>query len=83
VPREWRLCRFCGTDVVDPPHAMFLCDDPELVKIWEVFLAKIYAEVPEICGRAKSPWAFFADGLQQREITPLLGKLPHNELKNF
>ncbi|KAJ7728190.1 hypothetical protein B0H16DRAFT_1331097, partial [Mycena metata] len=22
VPREWRLCRFCRTDVEDPPHAM-------------------------------------------------------------
>ncbi|KAJ7729200.1 hypothetical protein B0H16DRAFT_1237226, partial [Mycena metata] len=25
VPREWCLCRFCGTDIADPPHAMFLC----------------------------------------------------------
>ncbi|KAJ7714910.1 hypothetical protein B0H16DRAFT_1233645, partial [Mycena metata] len=58
VPREWCLCRFCGTDIKDPPHAMFLCDPPKLVKIHEIFLAKIYAEVPEIHGRATSPWAF-------------------------
>ncbi|KAJ7738191.1 hypothetical protein B0H16DRAFT_1325586 [Mycena metata] len=73
VPREWCLCRFCGTDIADPPHAMFLYDHPKLVKIREIFLAKIHAEVPEIRGRATSPWAFFADVLQQREITPLLG----------
>ncbi|KAJ7729009.1 hypothetical protein B0H16DRAFT_1220769, partial [Mycena metata] len=58
VPREWCLFRFCGTDIEDPPHTMFLCDHPKLVKIHEIFLAKIYAEVPGIRGRATSPWTF-------------------------
>ncbi|KAJ7041716.1 hypothetical protein C8F04DRAFT_876546, partial [Mycena alexandri] len=58
VPREWSLWRFCGTDIEDPSHARFLCDNPKLVKIHDIFPAKIYAEAPDIHGRATSPWVF-------------------------
>ena len=83
VPREWRLCRFCGTCVEDSPHAMFVCGQPDLMRIREVFLEKLYKDIPDISRTASSPWGFFRDLLPRREITPLLRKLAHDVLKNF
>ncbi|KAJ6524358.1 hypothetical protein B0H19DRAFT_844575, partial [Mycena capillaripes] len=39
VPREWRKCRFCRESIEDPAHAMFICDNPELMATREIFLA--------------------------------------------
>ncbi|KAJ7883711.1 hypothetical protein B0H14DRAFT_2339414 [Mycena olivaceomarginata] len=83
VPREWRLCRFCHTFVEDPPHAMFVCDHPALMQIREVFLRKLYSDVPEIQGRCTTPWGFFRELLPRREITPLLAKLAYDVQKVF
>ncbi|KZP11407.1 hypothetical protein FIBSPDRAFT_756733 [Athelia psychrophila] len=29
VPHRWRLCRFCGSEIEDTLHALFLCDGSE------------------------------------------------------
>jgi hypothetical protein len=71
VPREQRLCKFCRSEVEDPPHAMFMCDHPELIQLREVFLAKLYSDLPEIKGKCSTPWGFFRELLSRREITPL------------
>ncbi|KAJ7833535.1 hypothetical protein B0H14DRAFT_2223978, partial [Mycena olivaceomarginata] len=42
VPREWRKCRFCGVAVEDPAHAMFICDNPDLMEVRETFLRELY-----------------------------------------
>ncbi|KAJ7694974.1 hypothetical protein B0H14DRAFT_2173528, partial [Mycena olivaceomarginata] len=47
VPREWRKCRLCQDAIEDPAHAMFICDQPELMQVREVFLEELYAKVPE------------------------------------
>ncbi|KAJ7090739.1 hypothetical protein B0H15DRAFT_778739 [Mycena belliarum] len=83
VPRELRICRFCQESVEDPPHAMFMCDHPELMQLREVFLSKLYAEVPEIKGQFSNPVAFFAGVLHRREITPVLAKLAFDVLKVY
>ncbi|KAJ7050604.1 hypothetical protein C8F01DRAFT_1000384 [Mycena amicta] len=88
VPREWRLCRFCKTEVEDPAHAMFMCSHPPLEELREIFLAKLYADVPEIKHNVAarlydSPASFFAAVLVQRETTPLLAKLAFNVLKIY
>ncbi|KAJ6460289.1 hypothetical protein C8R45DRAFT_842692 [Mycena sanguinolenta] len=83
VPQEWRLCRFCTTEVEDPSHAMFTCDHPPLVALREAFLQKLYAEVPDIKGKFMSPVEFFAGVLAHREITPVLAKLAFDVLKVY
>ncbi|KAJ7029200.1 hypothetical protein C8F04DRAFT_1265265 [Mycena alexandri] len=83
VPREWRLCRFCKQEVEDPAHAMFMCDHWPLVQLREVFLTKLYTEVPDIRGKFTDPVGFFAGVLAQREITPVLAKLAFDVLKIY
>ncbi|KAJ7714383.1 hypothetical protein B0H16DRAFT_1742684 [Mycena metata] len=85
VPREWRLCRFCYLYIEDPAHAMFKCTHPELLRIRQVFLAKLYTEIPELDGTldATNAFKFFHDLLPQRKIAPLLAKLAYDVLKIF
>jgi hypothetical protein len=83
VPREWRLCRFCETNVEDPAHAMVVCQQPDLSNLREVFLAKLYAEVPEFEGKFTSPMAFFWGVLERRAVTPLLAKLAFDVLRVY
>ncbi|KAJ7089568.1 hypothetical protein C8R44DRAFT_861423 [Mycena epipterygia] len=58
VPRAWCLCRFCKTCVEDAPHAMFICNHPDLMTIREVFLQKLYADLPGLKGVPTTPWGF-------------------------
>jgi hypothetical protein len=37
--------------VEDPAHALFICDHEELMEVRDVFLTKLYAEIPEIRGQ--------------------------------
>jgi hypothetical protein len=83
VPREWRLCRFCEEEVEDPAHALFMSDHPPLIQLREVFLTKLYTEVPTIRGQFKDPIGFFAEVLARREITPVLAKLAFDVLKVY
>ncbi|KAJ6479792.1 hypothetical protein C8R45DRAFT_758449, partial [Mycena sanguinolenta] len=83
VPREWRLCRFCKSEVEDPPHAMFMCIHRELIKLREIFLVKLYADLPDVKGKFSTPWEFFRELLSRREITPLLAKLAYDVLKIY
>ncbi|KAJ7816148.1 hypothetical protein B0H14DRAFT_2275745, partial [Mycena olivaceomarginata] len=59
VPREWIKCRFCQDSVEDPAHAMFICDNPELMKVREVFLADLYTKIPEFKGAFTDAMEFF------------------------
>ncbi|KAJ7138221.1 hypothetical protein C8R44DRAFT_728384 [Mycena epipterygia] len=83
VPRAWRLCHFCKTCVEDAPHAMFICNYPDLMTIREVFLRKLYADLPGLKGAPTTPLGFFRDLLPRREITPLLRKLAYDVSKIF
>ncbi|KAJ7731528.1 hypothetical protein B0H16DRAFT_1893334 [Mycena metata] len=85
LPREWRLCRFCYLYIEDPAHAVFKCTHPELLPIRQVFLAKLYTEIPELDGTldATNAFKFFHDLLPQRKIAPLLAKLAYDVLKIF
>ncbi|KAJ7061767.1 hypothetical protein C8F01DRAFT_987168 [Mycena amicta] len=62
VPREWRLCRFCRSEVEDPAHALFICDNHDLMLLRETFLGKFYAELPEMRRSFNSPVTFFCSG---------------------
>ncbi|KAJ7061775.1 hypothetical protein C8F01DRAFT_1083160 [Mycena amicta] len=83
VLREWRLCRFCKTEVEDPAHTLFLCDHRELTRLRETFLEKLYAELPEMRRQFNSPVAFLAAVLEKRAVTPLLAKLAYDVTKIY
>lgn len=51
VPRQWRLCRFCEDYVEDPIHAMFVCSHPGLMALCEVFLERLFKDIPELKGK--------------------------------
>ncbi|KAJ7140639.1 hypothetical protein C8R44DRAFT_604833 [Mycena epipterygia] len=83
VPREWHLCRFCETAPEDPAHAMFVCDNPELMQVREVFLADLYTKIPQFKGAFTDAMSLFRAVLAKREMTPLLAKLAVNVLKIY
>ncbi|KAJ7884355.1 hypothetical protein B0H14DRAFT_2339117, partial [Mycena olivaceomarginata] len=74
VPPEWRKCRFCQDAIEDPAHAMFICDQPELMQVREVFLEELYSKVPEFQGAFTDVMTFFKAVLAKREVTPGLGR---------
>ncbi|KAF8177365.1 hypothetical protein K438DRAFT_1490480, partial [Mycena galopus ATCC 62051] len=83
VPREWRKCRFCQEAIEDPAHAMFVCDQPELMQVREVFLAELYAKIPEFQGAFTDVKIFFKAVLAKREVAPGLGRLAFNVRKIY
>ena len=62
---------------------MFMCDHPELMQVREVFLAELYAKIPEFKGAFTQVMPFFKAVLAKREITPGLGKVAFNVLKIY
>jgi hypothetical protein len=83
VPREWRKCRFCEDSIEDPVHAMFICDNVELNRVCEVFLAELYTKVPEFQGAFTNGMSMFRAVLAKREVTPILAKLAFNVLRIY
>ncbi|KAJ7504847.1 hypothetical protein B0H11DRAFT_1611384, partial [Mycena galericulata] len=83
VPREWRLCRFCQCSVEYPAHAMFVCDEPELMEVREASLAELYTKIPEFKGAFTDAMSLFRAVLGKREVTPALAKLAFNVLKIY
>ncbi|KAJ7491596.1 hypothetical protein B0H11DRAFT_1718834, partial [Mycena galericulata] len=83
VPREWRLCRFCSVYVEDPAHAMFVCQNPDLLSILSVFLESIERMVPGVVNRFPDALEKFKGFLAIREITPLLGKLAFDVIRRI
>ncbi|KAJ6528755.1 hypothetical protein DFH09DRAFT_1327576 [Mycena vulgaris] len=83
VPREWRICIFCQGSVEDPAHAMFICDNPELMQVREAFLLDLYDKVPEFKGEFTDAMSLFKAVLAKREVTPGLAKLAFNVLKIY
>jgi hypothetical protein len=83
VPKQWRLCRFCYAYIEDPAHAMFVCENPELVPIRSVFLESIEKMIPGIANQFPDALQTFKGFLARREITPLLGRLAFDVLKIF
>ncbi|KAJ6603334.1 hypothetical protein DFH09DRAFT_1301152 [Mycena vulgaris] len=83
VPREWHICRFCQGSVEDPAHAMFICDNPELMQEREAFLLDLYDKVPEFKGEFTDAMSLFKAVLARREVTPGLAKLAFNVLKIY
>ncbi|KAJ7277018.1 hypothetical protein C8J57DRAFT_1714174 [Mycena rebaudengoi] len=75
VPREWRRCRFCQNSIEDAAHALFICNNPELMQVREVFLVDIYAKIPEFQSAFTESMALFRAVLAKREVTPILAKL--------
>jgi hypothetical protein len=83
VPKQWRLCRFCYAYIEDPAHAMFVCENPELVPIRSVFLESIEKIIPGIANQFPDALQTFKGFLARREITPLLGRLAFDVSKIF
>ncbi|KAJ7794805.1 hypothetical protein B0H14DRAFT_2392265, partial [Mycena olivaceomarginata] len=48
VPKQWRLCRFSFAYVEDPAHAMFVCQNPELIPIRNTFLQNVEELIPGV-----------------------------------
>ncbi|KAJ7712552.1 hypothetical protein B0H14DRAFT_2414165, partial [Mycena olivaceomarginata] len=83
APREWRLCRFCQDAVEDPSYAMFMCEHQDLTDLREIFLSKLYTEIPDVRGQFTDPVGLFKGLLARREITPLLAKLAFDVMKVY
>ncbi|KAJ6528345.1 hypothetical protein DFH09DRAFT_892179, partial [Mycena vulgaris] len=83
VPREWRKCRFCRNAIEDPVHAMFLCNEPELMQVRETFLRDLYTRLPDFKGAFTDGMTLFKAVLAKREVTPSLAKLAFNVLKIY
>jgi hypothetical protein len=83
VPRQWRLCRFCYIYVEDAPHALFVCEHPELKVIRDTFLEKLNVEIPGVVKQFPDPLQLFRGLLPLRKITPVLAKLAYDVLKVF
>ncbi|KAJ6525340.1 hypothetical protein B0H19DRAFT_1276136 [Mycena capillaripes] len=73
----------CQDSIKDPAHALFICDQPELMQVREAFLEEVYTKIPEFKGAFNNAMAFFKAVLARREITPGLGKLAFNVLKIY
>ncbi|KAF8199397.1 hypothetical protein K438DRAFT_1966596 [Mycena galopus ATCC 62051] len=56
-------------------------DKDNLTNLREIFLGKLYAEIPDIRGQFNDPIGFFRGVLARREVTPLWGKLAFDVLK--
>ncbi|KAJ7820560.1 hypothetical protein B0H14DRAFT_2371960, partial [Mycena olivaceomarginata] len=83
IPREWKKCRFCHDFIEDPAHAMFICDNSELMQVREVFFAALYSKVPQFKGAFTDAMEFFRAVLAKREVTPVLAKLAFNVLRIY
>jgi hypothetical protein len=84
VPKEWRLCRFCYVHIVGPAHALFICNNPDLVELRRIFTQKVDQELPGLTAQfSQSALQLFKGLLARREITPLLGKLAFDVQKIF
>ena len=83
VPQQWRLCRFCYAYIEDPAHAMFVCQNPELLPIRAKFMETVEELLPGILDQFIDAFQIFKGLLSQRAITPLLGKLAYDVLKIF
>jgi hypothetical protein len=53
------------------------------MQLREVFLTKLYRDLPEIRGKCSTPWVFFRELLPRRENIPLLAKLAYDVLKIY
>ena len=83
VPREWRLCRFCYIYVEDPAHALFVCQNQELKILRETFMDQVNTTIPGVTSNVPDALQMFRTLLNQRKITPLLGKFAYNVIKIF
>ncbi|KAJ7441369.1 hypothetical protein B0H11DRAFT_1631517, partial [Mycena galericulata] len=83
VPQQRSLCRFCYAYIEDPAHAMFVCQNPDLIPICSLFLENIEKIVPGIANLFPDALQTCKGFLARREITPLLGKLAFDVLKIF
>ncbi|KAJ6548980.1 hypothetical protein B0H19DRAFT_952897 [Mycena capillaripes] len=83
VPQQWRLCRFCFAYIEDPAHAMFVCQNPELLPIRKTFLDNVSVLLPGVVDQYTNALQIFKGLLARREVTPLLGKLAYDVLKIF
>jgi hypothetical protein len=83
IPREWRKCQFCKDSIEDPVYAMFICDNVELNRVSEVFLAELYTKVPEFQGAFNDGMSMFRAVLAKREVTPILTKVAFNVLRIY
>ncbi|KAJ7893968.1 hypothetical protein B0H14DRAFT_2684341 [Mycena olivaceomarginata] len=81
VPREWRKCRFCEVAVEDPAHAMFICDNPDLMEVRETFLRELYSKIPEFKGAFTDVMDLFKTVLGGEKLPQDLGNLPSTSLK--
>ncbi|KAL0568902.1 hypothetical protein V5O48_013072 [Marasmius crinis-equi] len=86
IPREWRLCRFCRTEVEDEAHALLECTaSPSLVDLRAVFLAKLFQDTPSL--QQSFPTAdrlqFLRTFLHRHETLPLVAKFVFQVLELY
>jgi hypothetical protein len=86
IPREWRLCRFCGSTIKNEQHALLICTvAPEILHLRVQFLQDIYQVVPEIrlLRLRLSAYEFLLVIIHRRDITPRVAKYIHDVLEIF
>jgi hypothetical protein len=83
VHENWRLCRFCYAYVKDPAHAMFVCQNTDLIPIRSMFFENIENLIPGIANQSPDALQTFKGYPARREITPLLAKLAFDVLEIF
>ncbi|KAJ7858957.1 hypothetical protein B0H14DRAFT_2747831 [Mycena olivaceomarginata] len=81
VPREWRKCRFCEVAVEDPAHAMFICDNPDLMEVRETFLRELYSKFRSSRAHLRTSWTFSKLCWGGEKLPQDLGNLPSTSLK--
>lgn len=85
IPRDWRLCRFCMTDVEDPLHALFSCDgSSDLIALRTGLWLKcgVIGE-PMNAARTLSPNDILQRMLLSKRLVPILAEYSFNVLKVF
>jgi hypothetical protein len=62
---------------------MFRCKHDEFKELHQIFLTKLYAELPGLAGQFTESSLLFRALLPRREVTPLLAKLACDILKIY
>jgi hypothetical protein len=77
IPDEWRLCRFCQSDVEDELHAFMICGVcPDLVNARTEFRSEIFIIDPDL-RLVNDPYSFMITVLRRSDTIVRAAKYLH------